>query len=89
VKTRPPACYGPWPPRRSIPYAQVAGWHARGPCAKEKDPPWPQPEPPRAESACDLIAFYRDFPYATCSFRTALALATLHHDYAIRTREVS
>jgi hypothetical protein len=87
---KPPACYYPngvVQPVPTIPYARIAGWHASGPVARLKGPPWPPPEPEKAERACDLIAFYRDFPFATCSVKTALVLAALHHEYAIR-REI-
>ncbi|HJQ66371.1 MAG TPA: hypothetical protein VJ816_08340 [Gemmatimonadales bacterium] len=59
------------------------GEHART-IATYHGPPWPQPEPEKAESACDLIVFYRAFPDATCSPKTALALATLMRDFAPR-----
>jgi hypothetical protein len=87
---KPPACYYPngvVQPVPTLPYARIAGWHASGPVARLTGPPWRAAEPEKAESACDLIAFYRDHPYATCSFRTAQVLAALHAQYAIR-REI-
>ena len=65
--------------------AQLGYLQSHGhPLPTYKGPPWPGPEPEKAESACDLIAFYRDYPFASCSPKVAHLLAALHADYAMR-----
>ena len=45
---------------------------------------WPAAEPERAETACDLIVWYARHPWATCSYRTAVVLATLEREWGCR-----
>ena len=47
-------------------------------------PPWRQPEPDKAETACDLIVWYARHPWATCSYKTAVVLATLEREWGRR-----
>lgn len=69
-----------------IPLSAIGYLHGHGhPLPTYTGPPWRPAPPDHYEHACDVIAWHRDHPEATCSPKIAHLLSQLERDFAPRT----